>query len=101
MANCSDCKHWELANAWKANDENVSRFSRRDSASDETILPASDLQWSRCARAEAGFEHDFDAAERKMAAWDGSRYYAELITREDFHCCEHEVRSIEAMQEKD
>ena len=100
MADCKTCAHWELANAWAANDE-MSRFSRWDSATDETVLPKSGLRWSRCARAEAGFDDDFDADNRKMAAWDGSRYYAELITREDFSCSEFALRPIDARSEGD
>lgn len=90
---CENCVHWELANAWAANAENRSRFERYDHVADEWVIPKSSLRWSRCQAAEAGFDESFNAEERKMAAWDGSRYHAELITREDFLCCEHAARA--------
>lgn len=94
MADCANCKHWDLANAWAANADG-SRFEKYPPPDYELVVPKSDRRWSRCAAAEEGFKDDFDPDLKRMAAWDGSRYMAELITREDFHCCEHEARSIE------
>lgn len=89
--NCKNCKHWAIADAHPANAD-ASRFMKFDHEADEFVFPPSGLSWSRCLRAEAGFDDGFNPVERKMAVWDGSRYFAELVTREDFGCCEHGVR---------
>lgn len=88
---CENCTFWELANAWAANSEG-SRFEKYPPPDYELVLPQSPLRWSRCKAAEEGFGDRFDSAERRMAVWDGSRYMAELLTREDFLCCEHKPR---------
>lgn len=92
---CELCKHWDLADAAPtqagridpndptAGTEDWERWKR---------VPHANQNWSKCSAAPEGFADELNAAEIRMAVWDGSNYMARLLTRCDHVCGEFAPR---------
>lgn len=93
---CQTCAKWDLADASPSMGGNYEGY-RPEAGDDKRFdrwnrAPHANQNWSRCDAAAEGFAEEFDAADMKMAVWDGSQYLARLLTRCDHVCGEWTAR---------
>lgn len=92
---CSECKFWDIANAIVGSPDKTCAVDGWRSCPDEGHFykpPHANLRWAKCSAALEGWGDGVHELAPKMAVWDGSAYYAELLTRDDHICGEFQPR---------